>query len=96
MKLKEKEIARASSPPAPAPPLFFPEITVKIVVSLCVSQPFFMMSLGNNPDLKALLAVGMGLNNREAGQLFVPHSKRCLLISNTHDAISEGDPPLAE
>lgn len=54
------------------------------------------MSFGSSPDPKALVAVGMGLNNREAGQLSVPHSEWRLLISNARGAISEGDPPLAE
>lgn len=41
------------------------------------------MSCGSNPDLKAPVALGIGLNNREAGQLFVLHSKWWLLICNT-------------
>lgn len=94
--MKVKENTRASSPPCPSPTAILPRDYCK---NSCFSSGFPMLLLdefGNNPNLKALLAVGMGLNNREAGQLFVLHSKWCLLIWNTRDAISEGDPPLAE
>jgi len=56
----------------PAPNL--PEIAVGIVDSLCISQSYFLMSCGSNP------APGIGVNNREAGQLFVLHSKWWPLI----------------